>query len=47
MQPNENLTFLHLVLFTAAMLAIYGWGLYTLEAQLAREAGTIVAGREE
>lgn len=36
--PHSNLTVLHCLLFTGAMLAIYGWGLVCLESQLARQA---------
>lgn len=40
MLPNANLTSLHLIGFTVCLIAIYGWGLYCLEHQLARAAGT-------
>jgi len=43
MQPNENLTFLHLVGFTACLFAIFAWGLICLEAELARHPVTIAA----
>lgn len=40
MQPNANLTLLHCVLFTAAMLALLFWGVAGLEAELAAQAET-------
>lgn len=43
MQPNANLTFLHLTLFTAALVAIYGWGIICFEAEIARTAPVVVA----
>lgn len=43
MQPNANLTVLHCLLFTGAMIAIYGWGMICLETALAREAGHALA----
>lgn len=38
MQPNANLTLLHLAMLTATMLAIFGWGVICLESELARAA---------
>lgn len=46
MQPNANLTFLHLVALSGAMLAIIGWGLICLEAELSRHAPRVVISAE-
>lgn len=43
MQPNANLTFLHLAALTGAMLAIFAWGMICLEAEVARTAPVVVA----
>lgn len=40
-QPNANLSLLHLCLFTAAMVAIYGWGIICLESELARSSSVL------
>lgn len=45
-ESHSNLTVLHCLLFTGAMLAIYGWGLVCLDSQLARqETPALVATR--